>query len=150
MKNVGLFFGSFNPIHLGHTRIAEAAHDQGACDEVWFVVSPQSPFKTHLNMVSVEWRIELVKAAIANFSFMSVCDVELEMPAPNYTCNTLRFLFNRFPDVQFSLWMGEDQLLRFHEWRESDWIIENVPIWVYPRGERVESDVRHQIGRAHV
>jgi nicotinate-nucleotide adenylyltransferase len=144
MKRVSLFFGSFNPIHLGHTRIAQAAHDQGTCDEVWFVVSPQNPFKTHLELAPAEWRVELVKVAIEGLSFAKVCDIELTMPIPNYTCNTLRLLFDRFPDIQFSILMGEDQLPRFHEWRESQWIIEHVPLWVYPRGERVESDVPHR------
>jgi nicotinate-nucleotide adenylyltransferase len=144
MKRVALFFGSFNPIHIGHTRIAAAAHQQGVFDEVWFVVSPQNPFKTHLELAPAAWRVDLVMAALANFSFASVCDVELSMPVPNYTCNTLRLLFDRFPAVQFSLLIGEDQLPRFREWRDSQWIIEHVPIWVYPRGERVESDVPHR------
>ena len=144
MNRVALFFGSFNPIHCGHVRIAKEAVRQGFCEEVWFVVSPHNPFKSTSELAPVHWRMTLAKLAVHDMPFAKVCDVELELSQPNYTCNTLRVLFERFPDYSFLLLMGGDQLPRFHEWREADWILDHITLVVYPRGKPVESDIPHQ------
>ncbi|MFM7309387.1 MAG: nicotinate (nicotinamide) nucleotide adenylyltransferase, partial [Flavobacteriales bacterium] len=137
------FFGSFNPIHRGHTRIAEEAVKQGFCEEVWFVVSPHNPFKSPADLAPVSWRISLAKTAIQDLPFAKVCEVELELTQPTYTCNTLRVLFERFPDHSFLLLIGEDQLPRFREWQEADWIMDHIMLLVYPRGKYVASDIPH-------
>lgn len=130
---VGLFFGSFNPLHNGHFKIAEYLLAAGYCTEVWFVVSPQNPWKVDSSLLEEKKRLELVVAAIGNDRRMKAVDVEFSMPRPSYTYQTLKVLQERHPDTDFALVIGGDNLLRFHEWRNAAEILAQFPILVYPR-----------------
>lgn len=130
---VGLFFGSFNPIHNGHLGIARRVLAQKYCREVWFVVSPCNPFKNEASLLPGKVRYSIVQAAIAGLPAMKACDVEFDMPHPSYTADTLRRLIERFPAERFSLIMGGDNLLGFPSWKDYAWIERNFPILVYPR-----------------
>ena len=133
----GLFFGSFNPIHVGHVGIARYLLTEGLCDEVWFIVSPCNPFKVDRFLLPEAERLEIVKAAIRNDTRMKACDVEFTMPKPSYTVDTLRLLFEKYPGRKFVLVIGEDNVSAFPKWKDSRWILENCPMFVYPRsGER--------------
>ena len=130
---VGLFFGSFNPLHNGHFKIAEYLLDAGYCTEVWFVVSPQNPWKVDSSLLDEKKRLELVTAAIGNDIRMKAVDVEFSMPRPSYTYQTLKVLQGNFPNTSFALIIGGDNLLRFREWRNAEDILLQFPILVYPR-----------------
>lgn len=130
---VGLFFGSFNPLHNGHLKIAEYLLDVGYCTEVWFVVSPQNPWKADRSLLEEKKRLELVTAAIGNDIRMKAVDIEFYMPRPSYTYRTLKVLQANYPNTNFALVIGGDNLLRFHEWRNATEILEQFPILVYPR-----------------
>ncbi|MDR0982903.1 MAG: nicotinate-nucleotide adenylyltransferase [Culturomica sp.] len=130
---IGLFFGSFNPIHKGHVGIAKHILDNKLCSEVWFVVSPQNPMKKDTDLMDEIKRAEMVATAIANEDGMKLCDVELKMPKPSYTVDTLRKLSVDYPQLQFAVIMGEDNLPYFHFWKDYNGICENYRILVYPR-----------------
>ena len=134
----GLFFGSFNPIHEGHVGIARYLLEQGLCDEVWFIVSPCNPFKVDRFLLPEAERLEIAKAAIRDIR-MKACDIEFTMPKPSYTVDTLRLLFDKYPDREFILVIGGDNVSAFPKWKDARWILENCPIFVYPRlGEQVD------------
>ena len=133
MEPVGLFFGSFNPIHNGHLAIARYLLKEGYCRKVWFVVSPQNPWKEDRTLLDEEKRLEIVKASIEQEPGMEVCDVELSMQRPSYTYQTLQVLSQKFPARRFALIMGADNLLYFHLWRNYEEIQANYLILVYPR-----------------
>lgn len=130
---IGLFFGSFNPIHLGHMRIARYLLDHSLCRDIWFVVSPQNPFKQDLELLPEQKRLEIVRMAVAGEPGMKACDIELTMPKPSFTVDTLRVLSSRYPGEQFALIIGGDNLKNFHLWRDYRTIAANYKIWVYPR-----------------
>jgi nicotinate-nucleotide adenylyltransferase len=130
---VGLFFGSFNPIHIGHLVIADVMADQTDLDQVWFVVSPLNPFKSSSSLLHEFDRLKMVELAIAeNFKFRA-SDVEFNMPKPSYTADTLAYLSDKYPDHEFKLIIGEDNLLHFHKWKNHEVILENYGLYVYPR-----------------
>ncbi len=136
---IGLYFGSFNPIHVGHLIIAQTLFQRGGLDQVWFVVSPQNPFKKQETLVHemdcrrmVEWAIE------DNFDFRA-SDVEFRMPKPSYTIDTLTYLSDKHPQHQFSLFLGSDNLRHFHKWKNYQAILEHYPILVYPRPGEVKT-----------
>ncbi len=131
MKHVGLYFGSFNPIHVGHLIIANAmlAH----VDEVWFVVSPQNPFKQRDSLLEDKHRLAMVQAAVEDNPRLQACDIELQLPTPSYTVVTLKALVERYPDCDFGLIMGSDNLERFDHWRDYPYILEHHRLYVYPR-----------------
>ncbi|PIB36517.1 nicotinic acid mononucleotide adenylyltransferase [Reichenbachiella sp. 5M10] len=130
---VGLFFGSFNPIHIGHMIIAQAIIDSGSVDELWFVVSPQNPFKKSKSLLHEFDRYDMVQAAIQDQPKMKVSDVEFGMPKPNYTVKTLAVLAEKHPDKQFKLIMGEDNLTHFHKWKNYESILAYHSLLIYPR-----------------
>lgn len=132
-KRVALFFGSFNPIHIGHLALANHIAEFGGVDEVRFVVSPQNPFKQNLNLMDDALRVEWVRRAIDGYPRFSVTDIELSMPKPSYTSATLEKLSEQEPDTVFYLVMGGDNLPTFGGWRRYEWIMEHYPILVYPR-----------------
>lgn len=139
-KNIGLYFGSFNPIHIGHllvaTHIREAAQLDNChtkLDEVWFIVSPQNPFKNNSDLADEKHRLQMVKLAIENVDYFSVSDIEFNLPKPSYTHITLKELSKQFPDNKFHLIIGEDNVSKFHEWKEANWILENFKVLVYNR-----------------
>ncbi len=132
-RRVALFFGSFNPIHIGHLALANHIAEFGGVDEVRFVVSPQNPFKQNKNLMDDVLRVEWVRRAIGDYPRFSVTDIELSMPKPSYTSDTLERLSAMEPDTEFLLVMGGDNLVAFSGWRRYEWILENYRILVYPR-----------------
>lgn len=129
----GLFFGSFNPIHNGHLAIANYLLDKVYCDEVWFIVSPQNPFKQDASLLSEDLRLEMVNRAIATDSRLKACAVEFTMPKPSYTVDTLIKLSEIYPGRKFALIIGADNLTEFHLWKGYREILEHWPVLVYPR-----------------
>lgn len=140
---VGLFFGSFNPIHQGHLIIAESALDAAKLDRVWFVVSPQNPFKEKKNLLSEYDRLRLVEMAIEGNHRLFASNVEFKLPQPSFTIDTLTYLFDNYRSYQFSLIMGEDNLLQIKKWKNAEAILNNYKIYVYPRtGSEVDSALK--------
>ncbi len=133
MKQIGLYFGSFNPIHVGHLVIANAMLSHAALDEVWFVVSPQNPFKQHNHLLADYHRLAMVQAAVADNPRLQACDIELHLPTPSYTVVTLTALAGHYPNCHFALIMGSDNLERFDHWRDYSFILTHYHIYVYPR-----------------
>lgn len=133
MKKIGLFFGSFNPIHVGHLVIASHIAESNLVDEVWFVVSPQNPFKEKKSLLEDYHRLTLVNEAIEDSTNLKSCDIEFSMPKPSYTVDTLAYLIDKYPKNDFSLIMGEDNIKSFHKWKNFDVILKNHSLIVYPR-----------------
>jgi len=131
----GLFFGSFNPIHIGHLAIANYMLSFTKMDELWFVISPHNPFKKRQNMLSEADRLHLVKLAIEDHPSYRSCDLEFRMPKPSYTVDTLARLTGKYPQRKFALIMGSDNLEQFHKWKNSEAIIANYHRYIYPRPE---------------
>jgi nicotinate-nucleotide adenylyltransferase len=131
--NVGLFFGSFNPIHVGHLIIADHIAGLENIDEVWFVVSPQNPHKEKKTLLADHHRLMLVKEAVDNNPRLRASDIEFALPVPSYTVKTLAHLKETYPDHSFSLIMGEDNLRTLHKWYNYEEILEGYQILVYPR-----------------
>ncbi len=132
-QKTGLFFGSFDPVHTGHLIIAEYMTAYTDLDEIWFVISPQNPFKTKKEITSQETRKEMLELAISNNPKFSMCDIEFQMPAPQYTHKTLDVLKEKYPEKQFVLIIGKDNLDRFDRWKNYEEIMRMVEIYVYPR-----------------
>lgn len=130
---IGLYFGTFNPIHIGHLAIANHMAEYSDLDQIWFVVTPQSPFKVKQSMLSNNHRLEMVFLATKNYIKLQPSDIEFGLPQPNYTINTLTYLQEKYPEKEFSLIMGEDNLKSFHKWKNYEQIIEHHDIYVYPR-----------------
>ncbi|MBQ0770144.1 MAG: nicotinate-nucleotide adenylyltransferase [Bizionia sp.] len=131
--NIGLFFGSFNPIHVGHLIIANQMAENSDLDQVWFVVTPHSPFKKKSTLLDNYDRLEMVHLATKDYANLKPSDIEFNLPQPNYTINTLTYLKEKHPKYQFSLIMGEDNLKGFHKWKNYALILEHHNIYVYPR-----------------
>jgi nicotinate-nucleotide adenylyltransferase len=145
-KLVGLFFGSFNPIHIGHLIIANHLVEHSAMDELWLVVTPQNPFKEKQSLLDNYLRLEMVNLAIEEYPKLRASNIEFQLPQPNYTVNTLAYLEEKFPNVSFALIMGEDNLKSLHKWKNYEYILEHYPIYVYPRiseGEMPDNLVQH-------
>ncbi|QCK14010.1 nicotinate (nicotinamide) nucleotide adenylyltransferase [Mangrovivirga cuniculi] len=132
-RTIGLYFGSFNPIHIGHLIIAQTIVDSDNVDEVWFVVSPQSPFKKRASLAHEQDRFDMVQAAIFDNYKFRVSDIEFNMPKPSYTIDTLTYLREKYSDYQFKLIMGEDNLKGFHKWKNHEELIKQTGIICYPR-----------------
>ena len=133
MKQVGLYFGSFNPIHVGHLIIAEHLIENSTLDEIWFVISPSNPLKEKKNLLDEHDRYYMVQIAIENDERFKTCDVEFYLPRPSYTCFTLVKLQETYPNYAFSIIMGEDNLQNIEKWKNHEFILKNYPIYVYPR-----------------
>ncbi len=134
MKKVGLYFGTFNPIHIGHMIIANHMVEHSELDEVWFVVTPQSPFKTKKTLLDNNHRYQMVFEATQHYPKLKPSTIEFDLPQPNYTINTLTYLKEKYPDdYQFCLIMGEDNLKGFHKWKNYELILEDYELFVYPR-----------------
>lgn len=132
-KRIGLFFGSFNPVHNGHLMIANYLAESGELDQLWFVISPRSPFKDESALIADYHRRELLMRAIGDYPRFRVSSVEFQLPKPSFTIDTLDFLKLKYPDYQLILIMGSDQLPGFHLWKEYDRILSDYRILVYPR-----------------
>jgi nicotinate-nucleotide adenylyltransferase len=130
---IGLFFGSFNPIHNGHLIVAQSALEATKLHELWFVVSPQNPLKKNKNLLHEFDRLDMVQLAIEDNDQFRASDIEFHMPRPSYTIDTLTYLKEKFPDKQFKLIIGGDNLAIFPKWKNSDKILEDFGLIVYPR-----------------
>ena len=131
--HIGLYFGTFNPIHNGHLAVAEKIYKQGFFDAVWFVVSPNSPFKEYTMLLDEQKRIDLVNVAIKELPYCLASNIEFTMKRPSYTYLTLRKLRETYPHYTFSIIMGEDNLNSLEKWKNHEEIIQNHAIYVYPR-----------------
>ena len=130
---IGLFFGSFNPIHVGHLAIANYIVEFTDIEQIWFVVSPQNPLKKKKGLLADYHRIALVRAAIDDDHRFRACDVEFKLPQPSYTIDTLAYLRDQFPDKEFALIMGADGLTTFNKWKNYKELISMYTRYVYPR-----------------
>lgn len=133
--NIGIFGGSFNPIHLGHTALAQYICNLGLVDEVWLMVSPQNPLKVDCELLDENIRLELARLAVEDFPFIQACDFEFHLPRPSYTYITLNELAKAYPEHTFSLIIGGDNWDLFPRWRNSEQILANHRVIVYPRSD---------------
>ena len=133
MKKIGLYFGTFNPIHIGHLAIANHMAEYSDLDEIWMVVTPHNPFKKKSSLLDNHHRYEMVYRATETYPKLKPSDIEFQLPQPNYTVNTLAHLQEKYPDEQFNLIMGEDNLKSFHKWKNYEVILGNHHVYVYPR-----------------
>lgn len=133
MKQIGLFFGSFNPIHIGHIILANHILEFSDLDEIWFVVTPHNPFKEKKTLLNDQNRLYMVELALKNYPNMKASNIEFSLPQPSYTIDTLAYLKERHPSHTFSLIMGEDNLSGLQKWKNADVLIAHYPIYVYPR-----------------
>jgi nicotinate-nucleotide adenylyltransferase len=132
-KQIGLFFGTFNPIHIGHLILANHLYQYSDLDEVWLVVTPHNPLKKKKSLLNDHHRFEMVWRLCEDYQGLRPSDVEFNLPQPNYTAFTLAHLEDKYPDYEFSLIMGEDNLKSFPKWKNYETILERHHIVVYPR-----------------
>lgn len=132
-KKVSLYFGSFNPIHIGHQQLANYLIDNNLSDEVWFVISPHNPLKKSSELLDENIRLKLVEISINKNSRLKTCDIEFKMPIPSYTIDTLKKLSIQYKNIDFSIIIGSDNALIFDKWKYYNYIIDNYSIFVYPR-----------------
>ena len=137
---IGIFGGSFNPIHLGHTTLAAYICEQGLVDEVWLMVSPQNPLKRDLTLLDENERLAMARLAVAPYPMLRACDFEFGLPRPSYTYHTLLALRAAYPEHEFSLIIGEDNWQCFDRWYRGEDIARETPIIVYPR--ELEGDLK--------
>jgi nicotinate-nucleotide adenylyltransferase len=131
--NIGLYFGTYNPIHVGHLIIANHMVDYTELDQIWLVVSPQNPFKTKATLLEDYHRLALVNIAVEGNDKLKSSNIEFDLPKPSYTIDTLTYIKEKHPEHNFSIIMGEDNLRSFHKWKNYDQILENYNVFVYPR-----------------
>ncbi len=141
-QKIGLFFGSFNPIHIGHLIIANIMAENTDLNKVWFVVSPQNPFKLSKGLLHEFDRYDMVKVAIADNYKLEVSDVEFNLPKPSYTIHTLAYLTEKFPGKEFKVIIGEDNLENFSKWKNHEQILDQFGLYVYPRPHVTNSDLK--------
>ena len=132
---VGLYFGSFNPIHHGHLIIANYILDHSDLDQLWFVISPQNPLKPSASLLNEYHRLFLVQLAIEGEKNLKASDIEFKLPKPSYTVDTLTYLQEKYPNHQFAIIMGSDSLQNLPKWKNYQWLLQHYPIYVYKRPE---------------
>lgn len=130
---IGLFFGSFNPIHIGHLALANYFAEFTDLSQIWFVVSPHNPLKKKSSLLDDQQRLLMVRLATEDYPKFKASNIEFDMPQPNYTVHTLAQLKEKYPEHEFALIMGEDNLQSFHKWKNYDTILEYYTVYVYPR-----------------
>jgi len=140
--NIGLYFGTFDPIHLGHINIANFLIDNALVDKVWFVVTPENPEKSSNSLTNFMHRYEMVKIQVKDNNNLLASDIELNLKRPNYTIDSLRYISKTYPDNSFSLIIGEDNFVNFKKWREYKEIMSYYKIYVYPRKTRLKTDMK--------
>ena len=147
MNKVGLYFGSFNPIHIGHIAIAGYMTEYAGLDQVWFVVSPQNPLKKKETLLADHQRLHMVNLAIGDNEKLKASDIEFKLPVPSYTIDTLSYLKEKYPKNKFALLIGEDNLNTLHKWKNVNELIKENFFYVYPRPgvEKTESVLLDQI-----
>lgn len=136
---IGLYFGTFNPIHVGHLIIANHMAEHSDLDQIWMVVTPHNPLKKKNTLLDDYHRLQMVHLAAEDFPKIKPSDIEFKLSQPNYTVNTLVHLEEKYPNYEFSLIMGEDNLRSLHKWKNYEVILDNHDIYVYPRLEAVGS-----------
>ena len=143
---VGLYFGSFNPVHAGHLIIANHILNETSLDKLWFVVSPQNPFKTESALLNEYQRLHLLKLATEDDSRIKISDIEFNLPRPSYTSITLSHLQEKYPAYEFSLIMGSDSFQNFHKWKNYEFIVKNYNIYIYMRpGYEIQNHINANI-----
>ncbi len=130
---IGLYFGTFNPIHVGHLIIANHMAEHSDLAQIWMVVTPYNPMKQKNTLLDDYQRLHLVQLATEDYPKIKPCDIEFKLPQPNYTVNTLAHLMEKYPQNEFSLIMGEDNLKSFHKWKNYEYILQHHDIYIYPR-----------------
>ncbi|VBB43517.1 putative nicotinate-nucleotide adenylyltransferase [uncultured Paludibacter sp.] len=133
MKTIGLFFGSFNPIHLGHAQLADYIFHFSGVDEIWFIVSPKNPLKVQSELIDEHLRLKMIELATAERDYLHVSDIEFNLPKPSYTITTLKALNDEYPEDDFILLIGSDNMAIFDQWKDYRTILEDYSILVYPR-----------------
>jgi len=144
---VGLFFGSFNPIHNGHLAIAKFMKEKIMFDQIWIIVSPANPLKDKNILIPENDRLNMVQLAIQDYVYLRVCDIEFLLPRPSYTINTLSHLKNQYKNYEFALILGDDNMGNFCKWKEYEKILEQHIIYVYPRTHKA---FKHNFTHPHV
>ncbi len=143
---VGLYFGSFNPVHVGHLIIANHALNETDLDKVWFIVSPQNPFKTESTLLNEYHRLHLLKLATEDDNRVRVSDIEFHLTRPSYTSNTLAYLQEKYPEHNFVIIMGSDSFQNLKKWKNWESIVSNHEIIVYLRpGFKIENDIQSKL-----
>ncbi|MBK6936136.1 MAG: nicotinate-nucleotide adenylyltransferase [Chitinophagaceae bacterium] len=130
---IGLYFGSFNPIHIAHLIVANHIINESEIEKIWFVVSPHNPFKHEQSLLNEYHRLHLVNLAIEGDPRFKATDIEFSLPKPSYTVNTLAYLSEKYPEHAFFIIMGSDSFQNLHKWKNADVIIRNYPLYVYRR-----------------
>lgn len=130
---IGLYFGSFNPVHVGHLIIASHATNETNLDQVWFVVSPQNPFKQSSTLLNEYHRLHLIQSAIEGENKLRVSNIEFKLPKPSYTIDTLAYLKEKHPEHEFSIIMGSDSFSNLHKWKNYEQIIKSHTIYIFIR-----------------
>jgi nicotinate-nucleotide adenylyltransferase len=138
MGKIGLYFGSFNPVHIGHMAIAGYMTEFAGLDQVWFVVSPHNPLKKKETLLADHHRLYMVQLAIGDNDRLKASDIEFKMPLPSYTIDTLAYLREKHPKNEFCLVMGDDNLSTLHKWKNARELVTEYPIYVYPRSDSVK------------
>jgi len=133
LAKIGLFFGSFNPVHVGHMIIANYMAEHTDLEKVWMVVSPQNPFKQRANLANDYDRLHLVNLAIGENTRLKASDIEFKLPMPSYTIDTLTYLHEKYPENEYVLLMGGDNLGGFHKWKNYEQILAQYSVYVYKR-----------------
>ncbi|HRB30492.1 MAG TPA: nicotinate (nicotinamide) nucleotide adenylyltransferase [Ferruginibacter sp.] len=131
--NIGLFFGSFNPIHNGHLIIAKYVLQNSQLNKLWFVVSPQNPFKSPQSLLNENHRLHLVNSAIEGETDLKACNIEFKLPKPSYTINSLTYLAEQYPDYKFTLIVGSDSFQNINKWKNYETLVSQYPIIIYKR-----------------
>lgn len=150
---VGLYFGTYNPIHVGHLIIANYMANYTDLDEVWLIVSPQNPLKQKSSLLADYHRYAMVEIAVQDNPKLKPSNIEFKLPQPSYTINTLTYLKEKYPKHEFSLIMGEDNLRTLNKWKNYEEIIQNHKIYVYPRAlteqEQIDAQSTDQVGKTN-
>lgn len=131
--NIGLYFGSFNPVHIGHLIIANHVLNETPVDKLWFVISPQNPFKQENSLLNEYHRLHLIRIATEEDNRIKASDIEFGLPKPSYTVNTLAYLAEKYPEHKFSIVMGSDSFQNLSKWKNYEVIVKNYPVYVYMR-----------------
>ena len=132
-KQIGIFSGSFNPVHVGHLILANYMREFTYLDEVWFVVTPQNPLKSAADLLDDDIRLKMTELGLADFDNINVSDIEFHLPTPSYTIDTLTKLSALHPDSEFTLIIGADNWVKFPRWKENARLVKEYKILVYPR-----------------
>jgi nicotinate-nucleotide adenylyltransferase len=137
MAKIGLYFGSFNPIHIGHIAIAGYMTEFAGLDQIWFVVSPHNPLKKKESLLADHHRLYMTQLAIGDNDRLKASDIEFKLPVPSYTIDTLTYLKEKYPKNEFCLVMGQDNLYTLHKWKNAE-LIRKYTIYTYPRPDSVK------------